>query len=146
MKTISTEALHQRLDAGPVALFDVRGDVDFELEHIPGAKTAPLGSLSFRVAHVMNADSFVAVYSEGGDDLAREAADRLEHLGLENVHCYDSGLKGWRDAGLSVVPSPNPRIHARGPVVESRPLIVDRETAYGGAFKGDPSDVHGAGG
>ena len=30
MKTISTETLRKRLDSGQAAVFDVRGDVDFE--------------------------------------------------------------------------------------------------------------------
>jgi rhodanese-related sulfurtransferase len=147
MSTISTEELQSRLESGAAAVFDVRGDVEFETGHIPGTKTAPLGSLTFRVARVMNPDSFVAVYSAGGDcRLAANAAQRLENLGLRNVHCYEDGLEGWLGAGLPVVPSVHARAHTRGPVRECRPVIVDREHAYGGAFKGNPIDGEGAGG
>jgi rhodanese-related sulfurtransferase len=147
MKTLTTQELNTRLESGPVALFDVRGDVEFEKGHIPGAKTAPLGSLVFRIASVMKRDSFVVVYSGGGGcGLAAEAAERLENLGLRNVHCYEPGLEGWREAGHPVVPSEHAKVHARGPVIECRPLVVDRENAYGGAFKGNPEDVAGAGG
>jgi rhodanese-related sulfurtransferase len=147
MSTISTEELHSRLESGPTAVFDVRGDVEFESLHIPGTMTAPLGSLTFRVARVMNPDSFVAVYSAGGDcRLAAEAAERLENLGLRNVHCYSDGLEGWLAAGLPAVPSVHAKVHGRGPVRECRPVIVDRETAYGGVFKGKPVDGEGAGG
>ena len=147
MKTISTEELKERLDSGHAAVFDVRGDVEYEKAHIPGAKTAPLGSLVFRVARVMNPDSFVAVYSSGkGCTLAAEAAKRLENLGLKNVHCYGDGIEGWQAAGYSVVPSARAREHARGPVTECRPIVVDREQAYGGAFKEKPTDSEGAGG
>ncbi|MBI4880446.1 MAG: rhodanese-like domain-containing protein [Planctomycetes bacterium] len=147
MKTITTETLRARLDAGPVALFDVRGDVDFEIGHIPGASTAPLGSLVFRVARLMNPESFVAVYSGGGAcRLASEAARRLESLGLTNVHCYADGLAGWRAAGLPVVPSKNAKVHTQGPVEHCRPLVVDTARAYGGAFSQDQSCVEGAGG
>jgi rhodanese-related sulfurtransferase len=147
MKTLSTEELRERLESGNPAVFDVRGDVEFELGHIPDAKTAPLGSLVFRVARVMNPDSFVAVYSAGGDcRLVTQAAQRLENLGLRNVHCYEDGLEGWRAAGLPVVPSVRAKVHARGPVRECRPVIVDRERAYGGAFSGRPDDGEGAGG
>ena len=147
MKTLSTEELSERLETGNAAVFDVRGDVEFELGHIPDTKTAPLGSLVFRVARVMNPDSFVAVYSAGGDcRLGTEAAQRLENLGLRNVHCYEDGLEGWRAAGLLVVPSVHPKVHARGPVRECRPVVVDREQSYGGAFKGRPIDGEGAGG
>ena len=147
MTILDTEELHHRLESGEAAVFDVRGDVEFEAGHIPGTKSAPLGSLTFRVARLMNPDSFVAVYSAGEDcPLAAQAAQRLENLGLRNVHCYENGLEGWRAAGLPVAPSPAARVHARGPVRECRPVIVDREEAYGGAFRGKPVDCEGAGG
>ena len=147
MTTISTENMRERLQSGAAAVFDVRGDVEFERGHIPGAKTAPLGSLVFRVARVMNPDSFVAVYSAGGEcGLAADAARRLENLGLRNVHVYEDGLRGWESAGLPVTPSVHARVHAQGPVTECRPLVVDRDRAYGGAFKGMPEDTEAAGG
>lgn len=147
MQSLSIQELRERLESGPAAVFDVRGDVQYEYGHIPGAMTAPLGSLVFRVARVMNPDSFVAVYSAGGDcKLGVDAARRLENLGLRNVHCCEEGLEGWRAAGLPVVESIQPKTHGRGPVRECRPLIVDRENAYGGAFKGKPVDGESAGG
>jgi rhodanese-related sulfurtransferase len=147
MKTITTDELRQRLAAGPVALFDVRGDLEFEQGHIPGAWTAPLGALAYRVAGIMNPDSLVVVYSAGGDcHLAIDAATRLGNLRMLNVHVYEAGVEGWLKAGFSLVASIDPKIEARGPVVECRPLVVDRERAYGGAFKGPPVDGEGAGG
>ena len=147
MKTLTTGELNKRLESGLLALFDVRGDIEYEKEHIPGAKTAPLGTLVSRVAGIMNPDSEVVIYSEGGEcQLAATAVERLENLRMRNVYCYEEGLKGWRAAGISTIPSPNAKVHTWGPVVDCRPLIVDRERAYGGAFKGKPADVEGAGG
>ncbi|MCP4641307.1 MAG: rhodanese-like domain-containing protein [bacterium] len=147
MNTISTDELRDRMEAGPMALFDVRGDVEYEAGHIPDAMSAPLGSLTFRVARVMNPESFVAVYSTGGEcELAAEAARRLENLGLRNVYCYQDGLEGWWDSGNPVVESPHAKVHTRGPVHNCRPIIVDRNEAYGGAFKDTPQNVEGAGG
>ncbi len=148
MKTISTHALRALLNEGPVALFDVRGDVEFEKGHIAGAMTAPLGSLSFRVAHTMNPESLVVVYSmDSGGPLAPEAANRLENLGLRNVRVYQDGLAGWELAGQSAVPSVQAKLHTQGPVKDVRPLLVDRENSYGGAFRSDrPLAVEGAGG
>lgn len=146
-QTITTEELQALLEAGPLALYDVRGDVDYEKGHIPAAKTAPPGSLSFRVRSVMNPDTRVVVYSNGGDcPLAADAAGRLANLGMRNVLVYADGIAGWRDAGHEVVESVSAKTHARGEVIEVRPLIVDREKAYGGAFKGKPSDTESAGG
>jgi rhodanese-related sulfurtransferase len=147
MMRISTEELSKRLESGQSAVFDVRGDVEYELAHIPGAKTAPLGSLVFRVARLMNPDSFVAVYSTGKDcGLAARAAQRLENLKLTNVHYYEDGIEGWQAAGLPVVESVLAKVHARGPVHECRPIVVDTEHAYGGAFKNATLAVDGAGG
>jgi rhodanese-related sulfurtransferase len=147
MERISTEELSKRMESGQAAVFDVRGDVEFERAHIPGGKSAPLGSLVFRVARLMNPDSFVAVYSDGKDcGLAARAAQRLENLGLKNVYHYEDGLDGWRAAGLSVVESVHARVHTRGPVHECRPIVVDTEHAYGGAFKDAKHAVEGAGG
>jgi rhodanese-related sulfurtransferase len=146
MKQISTAELKQKMQSGPLAVFDVRGDVQFEQGHIPGAKTAPLGSLVFRVAHVMNPDSEVVVYASGDDGLAQEAAERLEDLGLRNVHVYADGVQGWRARGLPVVESVQAKVITQGAVQDVRPLVVDRERAYGGAFSGDPVDAEGAGG
>ena len=146
MKDLTTEELQSRLSSGPVALFDVRGDLEFEDGHIPGAKTAPLGSLNFRVADLMRPDSFVAVYSDGPDGLAAEAADRLEHLGLHNVHCYQGGIQAWEKAGMEVIPSPDPKEHTHGPALEVRSGVVDRDRDYGGAFKGEPRGGEEAGG
>ena len=147
MKTITTDQLSKRLEAGPVALFDVRGDVEFDQAHIPGAHSAPLGSLVFRVASIMNPDSEVFVYSHGGEcPLAAQAVERLENLRLTNVYCYQDGIDGWWESGKTTIESAATRDHTWGPVVECRPIIVDRERAYNGAFKGDPSHVEGAGG
>lgn len=147
MKTVKTEDLKRRLDAGPIALFDVRGDVEYEMGHIPGAKTAPLGSLIFRVADVVRKGTFVVVYADGIESpLAVQAAERLENLGLTNVHCYRAGLQGWQEAGLKLVESANPRLQARGPVREGRPVVIDRNTAYGGVFRTVSNEVEGAGG
>lgn len=147
MNTLTTTQLRERLDKGPVALFDVRGDIAYEQAHIPGAKTAPLGSLTFRVARIMKPGSFVAVYAQGPKGgLAEEAVGRLQNLGLTNVHCYSDGIEGWRAAGLTTVESPSPKSHTWGPVVEVRPLVVDRERSYGGAFKHKPVDSESAGG
>lgn len=147
MKTINTNELYLKLESGNPAVFDVRGDVDFEKGHIPGALTAPLGSLCFRVRDVMNQDSFITVYSQGKDcGLAREAAERLENLGMKNVHLYEEGLDGWRAAGHEVKASVNAKVHAHGEFIECRSIVVDWETAYGGAFKTTSQEVGGAGG
>lgn len=147
MHTIGTEELRSLLETGEAAVFDVRGDVEFEYGHIPGTMSAPLGSLVFRVVRTMFPDSFVGVYSYGGDcTLASEAVERLENLGMRNVHLYAEGLAGWRAAGHEAPESKSPKLHTRGEVHECRPVIVDRENSYGGAFREKTMSTEGAGG
>lgn len=143
---MTTDLLHKRVLAGPIALFDVRGDLEFAEGHIPGAKSAPLGSLSDRVAAVMNPGSLVVVYSWGNDydNLAERAAERLEDLGMTNVYTYDAGFSGWKYAGYPVTGAdPAPTRQRRVPT-RVFPLVIDRETAFGGAFRGEPGEMPGA--
>jgi hypothetical protein len=58
VKSISTEDLRERLASGTAAVFDVRGDVEFECGHIPGAKTARLGCASPELVLRENAGGF----------------------------------------------------------------------------------------
>lgn len=147
MKTITTSELRSRMQAGPVALFDVRGDVKYEQGHIPGAKTAPPGCLSFRVRGIMNPDSFIVVYSAGGDcPIGVNAVTRLENMDMTNVHLYSDGLAGWEAAGFEVEESPHARKQAWGEVQDCRHIVVDRSEAYGGIFSHKPADDSVAGG
>lgn len=146
MKTINAIELKTMMDAGEIAMFDVRGDVKFEQGHIPETMTAPMGSLTFRVVRVMNPESAVGVYSEGDDDLAAQAAQRLENMGMQNVYLFAEGLEGWAAAGFEAPASKHPKLQTQGPVQDCRPLIVDRDKAYGGAFKGKPTHTEAAGG
>jgi len=147
MKNISLKELYKQMKKGPVAVFDVRGDLEYEKGHIPDSKTAPLGSLVFRVRDIMNPDSKVVLYSQNEKDgMAKNAASRLENLGMRNIYILKEGLKGWKSAGMQVKESIDARKHARGPVVNCRPIIVDRERAYGGAFKSVNMEMEGAGG
>ncbi len=148
MQTITTDELRKRIDEGNAAIFDVRGDVDYDQGHIPGAKTAPGGSTSFRIRSLMNPDTPVVVYSNGGEcPLAKDVAGRLEKQGMNNVFLYEDGIEGWTAAGHEVVESTHHKSHTRGEVKDVRPLTVDRDNAYGGAFKDKPNeDMGGAGG
>ncbi len=104
MQTIERQELRRRLDEEDILLLDVRGDDEYETEHIPGAKTAPLGSLQERVEGVVNPGTDVAVYSGGAEcDASDRAAQRLQDIGFRNVYDYHEGLAGWKDAGLETV-------------------------------------------
>ena len=71
---------------------------------------------------------------------------RVERELLAEDAVEPDGLAGWSEAGEPVVESANAKVHARGEVTDVRPLVVDREHAYGGVFNKPPVDVEGAGG
>ena len=67
--------------------------------------------------------------------------------GIEDrFYDFEDGLQGWEAAGLAVTPSVLPKVHAQGPVIECRPVVVDRDRAYGGAFKDAALNTESAGG
>ena len=101
MERISVSDLRQRLNTNDIALFDVRGDDEYEAEHIPGAKTAPLTALRERIDGLVERDTPVGVYCGSTEcDLSEKAASLLDEMGYQNVHELEEGLKGWKDAGL----------------------------------------------
>lgn len=148
MQTITTDDIRKHLEDGTLAVFDARGDIEYDQGHLPGAKTAPPGSLPFRVRSLMNADTPVAVYSNGGNcPIAADAARRLEGLGMQKVLIYEDGVAGWTAAGHELIQSTHHKSHTHGDVKDVRPLTVDRDNAYGGAFNDKPNeDMGGAGG
>jgi rhodanese-related sulfurtransferase len=141
MKIITTEDLAKRVEAGDLAIFDVRGDLPFSREHLPGAKSAPLGSLTYRVGTVMNRDSQLVVYSQSRDcPLSAEAMQQLEGLGFTDVVRYVEGLDGWKEAGFEAEIPVRNRPQTEGEIVEVRPLVIDRAQAYGGVFSYSPTE------
>ena len=102
MRTLTAKEVKQRIDRVPV--FDVRGDDEFNKEHIPGAKTAPLGALETRIHDVMDDDSELIVHCTNQDcDLSQKAANRLETLGHTNVYRFEGGLDAWKREGYDTV-------------------------------------------
>ena len=102
MKTISTEKLKSKLDQGhPIALLDVRGDEDFDKEHLPGAMAAPLGYIGEGIACCLVKGAEIIVYCGSTECTAsEEGVKRLQDMGFTNVMRYKDGIKGWKDAGL----------------------------------------------
>jgi rhodanese-related sulfurtransferase len=104
MQTIDAHQVKEQIDNVPV--YDVRGDDEYRAEHIPGAKTAPLGSLETRVNDILNKDETVVVYCGSPEcDLSKKAADRLETLGFSDVRRFVGGVQGWKDAGFETTSS-----------------------------------------
>lgn len=94
-QTVSpTEAL--RLVSQGAKLIDIRGADEFARTRLPGAENLPLDTLD-TVAH----DGPVVFHCKSGMRTAANA-DRLAIAAPGEVFLVESGLEGWRKAGLPV--------------------------------------------
>ena len=98
-----TEAAAE-LDAGDVALIDVRESTEFEERHIEGAIHVPRGYLEQRIEqYVPDRSKRVILYCASGIRSALAAKTMGEELGYEDVTSMAGGITLWRDRGLPVV-------------------------------------------
>jgi rhodanese-related sulfurtransferase len=106
MKNLSVQDLAERLEheGDSLMLVDVRGDENFEKEHIPSAKSIPESAFSERIDGLVNKDSEIVVYC-GSEQctMSKKAGEHLEEIGYKNVARFSPGLKGWKEAGHSTV-------------------------------------------
>ncbi len=98
-----TEAATE-LDAGDVALIDVRESTEFEERHIEGAIHVPRSYLEQRIEqYVPDRSKRVILYCASGIRSALAAKTMGEELGYEDVTSMAGGITLWRDRGLPVV-------------------------------------------
>lgn len=85
---------------GSLYVLDVRGRVEWEGGHIPGAHLVPLAELPDRIAEVPT-DRPIAVHCQGGGRSAI-AASLLRAHGVSQVSNVTGGFGAWVQAGLPV--------------------------------------------
>ncbi len=106
--TVSPQALKGLLRGNPteetaeLALLDVRENGTFGDGHLLFAVNLPLSRLETRIADLVPRLGTPIVLCDGGDGLARRAAERLEAFGYSNVRELQGGVPGWRAAGFEV--------------------------------------------
>lgn len=96
-----------------VVFIDARESEDYAIGHIPGAVSAPAGTL----VHATDSDSVarndslllarespVIVYCEDGRR-SRVAAEYLLKRGFSQVYWLTEGLNGWRSNDLPLLPT-----------------------------------------
>ena len=105
-KTISTEELKKKLDAGGAdfVLVDVLSKEKYAARRVPGALNIPETldyAKTFEAALQVPKDTHIAVYCSSSTCHASvRAADALEKAGYTNVLHYKDGIAGWQQAGL----------------------------------------------
>jgi molybdopterin/thiamine biosynthesis adenylyltransferase/rhodanese-related sulfurtransferase len=90
--SLTASSLRQELaSATPPMLLDVRGPLEFQRRHLPGAQLLPLPELSARAAEVPRTRP-VVVYCQSGVRSAQAVA-LLQSLGYTNVLTLSGGLE-----------------------------------------------------
>jgi len=93
--SISAEDLQQRLASlTPPLLLDVRGPLEFQRRHLPGAVLLPLPELAARAAEVPRTRP-VVVYCQSGVRSAQAVALLRNELGFDNVLTLSGGLEDY---------------------------------------------------
>ena len=81
------------LASDPPMLIDVRSASEFELGHLPGARSIPSGLLAERAAELAKAPALVLYCSVGSR--SGRASRELRELGFTNVRHLHGGLAAW---------------------------------------------------
>jgi hydroxyacylglutathione hydrolase len=97
---IGVDELARRMDAGEVAVLDVRGRSEWEAGHLPGIPNIPVGHLVARISEIPR-DRPLVLHCQSGARSAI-AASLLQARGLTNVVNLGAGFAGWVDAGHPV--------------------------------------------
>lgn len=103
MKSISREALNERLANDGIALVEVLSPEYYRKFHLPGALNVPLDDQFDEHIQeaVPNKDRTVVVYCYDSECQASpKAARRMEELGYRQVFDYEAGKVDWQEAGL----------------------------------------------
>lgn len=104
-RTINTDTAKFLINKGH-SLIDVRGAVDFNNGHIPGASHLPVKNEVFspdNLRKIVAQDQAVIFYCNGIHCMGSSiATKRAIEWGWTNVFYYRDGFEGWKDAGLDV--------------------------------------------
>ncbi len=90
----------QKLSAGGSTILDVRTDIEFSEQQIPGSLHIPLDLLAKNHTQLDSSSHFSLLCLSG--TRATKAAEILNANGFENLDIIEGGLTSWVAAGLPV--------------------------------------------
>ena len=104
VRECSIHDVKRRLDNGDrFHLVDIREESEWAAGRIPGAVHLGKGILERDVeARFPDTKAEIILYC-GGRYRSALAADNLQKMGYENVSFMDGGVRGWFEAGLTIV-------------------------------------------
>jgi len=105
---ISVDEAYQMLQEKPeeIILLDVRTEMEYKSEHIPGAINIPLAVLESRVDE-LDKSKIIMVYCQAGGRSLRAKELLLQH-GFERVHAIVGGLNAWKQKYPTTMETPIP--------------------------------------
>lgn len=107
---LSAREARNAVDRGDAVIVDVRGNVPYGLQHIRGALSIPLGSMSNRAGELPHDKLIIAYCSCKREESSLQAAHLLTEAGFTRTAVLDGGYDAWSAAGLPVdlaPPDPN---------------------------------------
>lgn len=119
---ISVEEAYQMLQETPddVILLDVRPELIYQSEHIPGAINIPVGALESRLDELDRSKSII-VYCQSG--VSSLPSDILVQSGFERVYMLIGGLNAWRERYPDYLVTPKPTLTPTG-AIEAPPFTL----------------------
>jgi len=97
---ISPDRLRDWLrDGAELALLDAREEESFSRSHLLHAANLPLSRLEALAPRLLPRLSVRIVLTDGGEGVARRAAQRLREFGYGDVSLLDGGNRAWAEAG-----------------------------------------------
>lgn len=107
-QTLEPEALKRLMERKKVLLIDLRDPLQYEREHIPGARSLPQYDVE-RLRLSKRED--LALYCSGiGCPLSGDAAKKLRAMGYEKVRILEGGLEAWKKKGYPVASGAGPAL------------------------------------
>lgn len=104
IRAIERDELRGMMDAGEnFVLVCALEPEEFDRERICGSIGIPAADIEKNALNLINKYETVVVYGSGeGGGMDRDAADKLESLGYNDIWMYEGGLKEWRESGYCV--------------------------------------------
>lgn len=102
-KTLTAVKAVHMMNHESAIMLDVREKNEFVQGHIPGSRNAPVSHLADMLAPLGIAKETPIILSCESGARANQAFKTLMNLGFQHTYLLESGLNGWRNAGLPVV-------------------------------------------
>ena len=97
----------QIVEKGQAMVIDVRSKDAFDMSHIEGAISVPLGELEARLGELPKDKMIVAYCTCGGEASSLAAVTKLKSSGYTKVAALKGGLSAWQTAGGKVTALPH---------------------------------------